>query len=416
MESTIPANIATPRPRPIPAPAIQAPARLLFIDNIRWVMIMFVLSMHAAVTYSGHGSWYVKEPAHLGMAQDLGFLTYQLFLQSFFMGFLFFIAGYFVPGAYDKKGPARFLGDRAWRLGLPSLFFIFVLQPLTCYYAAGVWNTTHGFFGAYAHYITSGEFLSGSGPLWFCVALLFFCAVYAVCRSFIRPVSRPRPGLRRSSGPSLLLGRNLRCARLSRNATIAALIGCTAVATFLVRVSWPMGTSFYNMQFCYFSEYIVFFIAGTLAYRHSWLTALPAATAKSWGFIGLFGGLALWLLLIVFGGGPKNGAYYDGGWHWQGFGMSLLDALAGTGISLGFLGLFRQKFDKQGRWAAFFSVNAFAVYVFHTPVLIVITRLMTSLDALPLLKFLLATVLCIAITFPLCALVFRRIPLLKNIL
>jgi fucose 4-O-acetylase-like acetyltransferase len=249
MESTIPTTTVLAQPRPAAAATAARTARLTYIDNIRWVMIMLVLSMHAAVTYSGHGSWYVKEPAHLGLAQDLGILTYQELLQSFFMGFLFFIAGYFVPGAYDKKGPARFLGDRAWRLGLPSLFFIFVLQPLTCYYAAGLWDTTHGFFGAYARYITSGEFLSGSGPLWFCVALLFFCAVYAVCRAFIRPVSRPR--------------------RFPRNATIAALIGCTAIATFLVRVSWPMGTNFYNMQFCYFSEYIVFFIAGTLAYRHS---------------------------------------------------------------------------------------------------------------------------------------------------
>jgi hypothetical protein len=271
-----------------------------------------------------------------------------------------------------------------------------LIQPLTCYYAAGVWDTTNGFSAAYAHYITSGEFLSGSGPLWFCIALLFFCAVYAVCRSFIRPVSRPRP--------------------FPRYATIAALIACTAIATFLVRVVWPMGTNFCNMQFCYFSEYIVFFIAGTLVYRHSWLSALRAATAKRWGFTGLFGGLLVWFLLIVFGGGVKNGAYYDGGWHWQSLGMSLLDALAGTGISLGLLGLFSKKFNRQGRWAVFFSANAFAVYVFHTPVLIVITRLMTSLQALPLLKFLLATVLCIAVTFPLCALVFRRIPLLKNIL
>jgi glucans biosynthesis protein C len=177
-----------------------------------------------------------------------------------------------------------------------------------------------------------------------------------------------------------------------------------------------MGTSFYNMQFCYFSEYIVFFIAGTLAYRNSWLTSLPAATARRWGFIGLFGGLALWLLLIVFGGGPKNGAYYDGGWHWQSFGMSLLDALAGTGISLGILGLFRQKFNRQGRLTAFFSANAFAVYVFHTPILIVITRLMTALHWLPILKFLLATMLCIIVTYAVCALVLRRLPLLKNIL
>src|SRR5580704_1617556 len=113
------------------APGVQVaptrPARLIYIDNIRWVMIMLVLSMHAAVTYSGHGSWYVKESAHLGVAQDLTFLTYQELLQSFFMGFLFFIAGYFIPGACDKKGPARFIRDRAYRLGLPSLLFIFLI-------------------------------------------------------------------------------------------------------------------------------------------------------------------------------------------------------------------------------------------------------------------------------------------------
>src|ERR1700733_14344373 len=66
--------------------------RLLFIDNIRWVMILFVLSMHAAVTYSNVGSWYYNEPATLGQGAKMGFVTYQFFLQSFFMGFLFFIA------------------------------------------------------------------------------------------------------------------------------------------------------------------------------------------------------------------------------------------------------------------------------------------------------------------------------------
>ena len=64
----------------------------------------------------------------------------------------------------------------------------------------------------------------------------------------------------------------------------------------------------------------------------------------------------------------------------------------------------------------FFSASAFAVYVFHTPILITITRLLTNLHWLPLLKFALATVLCIIATYVLCAFVFRRLPLLKNIL
>src|ERR1700761_9238568 len=147
MEQTIPSvkptYIAASRPQ-----TVEAKTRLYFIDNIRWVMILFVLSMHAAVTYSGHGSWYVKEPAALGVPQDLTFLTYQVFLQSFFMGFLFFIAGYFVPGAVDKKGTARFIKDRAIRLGLPALFFMLVIQPLTCYYVADLYDKSEGFWGA----------------------------------------------------------------------------------------------------------------------------------------------------------------------------------------------------------------------------------------------------------------------------
>src|SRR5579863_2968276 len=178
--STASAASADTRPSPgaHAAPARPAAARLIFIDNIRWVMILLVLSMHAAVTYGGHGSWYVREPAKLGILQDLTFLTYQELLQSFFMGFLFFLAGYFVPGAYDKKGANRFLRDRAYRLGLPALLFMFVIQPLTCYYVAGVWDTSAGFFADYQHYILHGRVLSGSGPLWFCVALLFFSLGY----------------------------------------------------------------------------------------------------------------------------------------------------------------------------------------------------------------------------------------------
>ena len=373
--------------------------RLYFIDNLRWVMIMLVVSMHAAVTYSGHGGWYVTEPARLGMAQEITFVTYQVFLQSFFMGFLFFLAGYFVPGAFDRKGAGRFLADRAYRLGLPALFFIFVIQPVTCYYVAGLWDKRQGFFGAYGRYILHGRFLSGSGPLWFCVALLFFSCVYAFWRAFIR----------RNAGP-------VKPGAFPRSGVIAGFVGIIALATFLVRVPWPNGTSFYNMQFCYFSQYIAFFIAGTLAYRHSWLSTLSAAFSRRWGYAGLFGGLAFWLLLIAVGGADKTTVPCDGGWHWQSLGMGILESLAGTGISLGLLGMFREKHNEQGRMATFFSANAFAVYVFHTPILIAITLGMGGLHWMPLIKFALATVACIVASFALCALIFRRIPFLKKIL
>jgi hypothetical protein len=47
------------------------------------------------------------------------------------MGFLSLLAGYFTPGSLERKGYARFLGDRFLRLGLPLLAFGLILGPLT---------------------------------------------------------------------------------------------------------------------------------------------------------------------------------------------------------------------------------------------------------------------------------------------
>src|ERR1700751_1488103 len=90
----------------------QPKPRLLFIDNIRWSMIILVLSMHASDTYSPFGNWYYVDRQQTGLGTALFFGVYQSFLQAFFMAALFFIAGYFSAAAYDRKGVSRFLRDR----------------------------------------------------------------------------------------------------------------------------------------------------------------------------------------------------------------------------------------------------------------------------------------------------------------
>ena len=97
-----------------------ATSRVLFIDNIRWSMIILVLSMHAADTYSPFGNWYYVDRQATGFGTALFFGIYQSFLQAFFMAALFFIAGYFAAGAFDRKGFSRFARDRLIRLGLPD--------------------------------------------------------------------------------------------------------------------------------------------------------------------------------------------------------------------------------------------------------------------------------------------------------
>ena len=376
--------------------------RLLYIDNLRWVMIMLVVSMHAAVTYSHLGSWYYMEDTPVSRMEQGIFGTYQAFLQSFFMGFLFFIAGYFVPKAYDVKGPGTFLKDRAFRLGLPLLFFVFLLQPVSIYCISLFHgpDVGGGFISVYSRYITSGHWLGGTGPLWFCEALLLFCLGYILFR---------KPRSKEAAPPA--------ASKLPGRVMIGGFIALTGLATFLVRLWWPNGTSFYNLQFCYFPQYVLFFIAGTMAFRGDWLRQFSLRTGKFWGRVGLVGGLVFWVALLVLGGAFKGQlASYQGGLHWQSLGMACWEQVAGVGISIYLLVWFRERFNRQGAMARFFSASAFAVYVFHTPVLITLSRLMSGLPGPLLVKFLGLTLLGIGVTYMLSAALLRRIPLLKNIL
>lgn len=377
--------------------------RLLYIDNLRWVMIMLVLSMHAAVTYSHLGSWYFMEDTPVSLPEKFTFGTYQVFLQSFFMGFLFFIAGYFIPKAYDTKGAVKFLKDRAYRLGLPLLFFVFLLQPLSvyCIFLFDKQAPWSSFGDLYSGYIYKGRWLSGTGPLWFCEALLIFCIVYALYRIIAR-----RLGIAWSF-------RN----KLPLKTAIWGFIALIAGSSFIVRFPWPNGTSFYNLQFCYFSQYVFFFGAGILAYRGDWLNKLTPEMGKYWGRVGLIGGIIIWLTGIFLGGALKGQlAPYQGGLHWQSLLECFRDQLSGVGISIFLLVWFRRRFNRQGKLAGYFSASAFAVYVFHTPVLITLSKIMIGLHWPLLLKFLLLTLLSILVTYVLSSVILRKIPLLKNIL
>ncbi len=155
--------------------------RLLFIDNIRWSMIVLVLSMHACDTYSPFGNWYYVDRQPTGFGTKIFFGAYQSFLQAFFMAVLFFIAGYFSAAAYDRKTFSQFVRDRVFRLGLPTLLYMLVIGPLTQYYLSRTWGS-----GGFAHqwllHLRDGEWRSETGPMWFCAALLMFSIIYALIR------------------------------------------------------------------------------------------------------------------------------------------------------------------------------------------------------------------------------------------
>jgi glucans biosynthesis protein C len=381
--------------------AIPSQNRLAFIDNLRWLMIVLVISMHSAVTYSHLGSWYFMEdpkPDNLGTRIFFGY--YQMGLQAFFMGLLFLIAGYFVPDAYDRKGQSKFLRDRFIRLGIPALFYMLVLHPFIVFCLLRDYHKlSMPFWTAYLGYLQSFRFVGSSGPMWFTIALLVFCVVYSLLRE--------TGFMARSSTAE---------APLPTQAAVVMVILFMGLCTFLVRIVQPIGTSILNMQLCFFSQYVLLFAVGVLARRHDWILRLRYEFGMRWFWLALSLGNSVWLVTLSAIDLTHTENQAAGGFTWQSAVVSLWESFFCVGICLGLLVLFRERFNHQGTFARWMTANCFAVYLFHAPVLIAITLGMQGFAAPKPAKFFVATMLATAATYLASSLVFRRIPLLQRVL
>jgi glucan biosynthesis protein C len=372
--------------------------RLLYIDNLRTMLITMVILVHLAVTYGGEGSWYYKEGrADLPTATVLS--THNAISQSFFMGLLFLLSAYFTVASYDRKGPGPFLRDRFLRLGIPLLIFEFLIQPFLIYVLAkgGIIDLQQPFGRWLIAYYTS--FHLGSGPLWFVEALLIFNVLYVAWRRFRKPLPAAPGALPR---PIVIL--------------VAALL--LGVLSFVVRLRFPVNWAFgpLNLQLAFFVQYIAMFIVGVIAYRRDWLERLPTTMAVRCSVLaGLL--IVVVLPLLFFLGGAVNGQTwrYLGGAHWQALAYALWEQSFAVVIMVALIVLFRERFNGQGRLARVASSSSYTVYIIHAPIIILFALALRSVHLYPLLKFALVALAAVPVTFAL-ANVLRQLPLACRIL
>ncbi len=376
-----------------------SPSRAAWVDNLRTAIVMLVVNMHACVTYSHVGSWYVNEPPEPGLSVKLPFLYWQGHLQAFFMGLMFFLAGAFAHGACARRGPGGFVRERLLRLGVPAVLYMVILHPFMVYVLLRQpdWPPSSEL---YLRYLTSTRVLSGSGPLWFAIALLVFSAVFAACRKL-----RPQPsGADTKAAPQAV--------------TVIAFGLLLVGTTFAIRLCWPIDTNFVNMQLCFFPQYIAAFAVGVYAGRHRWLDALASSRlAAIAGGLALVGGPLLLTAVIALGGVKETGDFspYKGGWHWPALGLAAWEQLSGLGLGLGAMALFRRRFNDDGPVARWLSQHSFAVYALHAPVLVTLTPLLRPLPGGPFVKVPLLTALGLLASYGV-AWLARRLPGLRNIL
>ena len=375
-------------------------ARLYFIDNLRILLITLVIMVHLSVTYGGEGSWYYKE----GRADEISAIVltvHNAVIQSFFMGFLFMISGYFTPGSYDRKGPRLFIKDRLLRLGVPILCYDFVVGPLIV--RPMIHFSIHQYSGSYIDFLI-GYYLSfhvGTGPLWFSEALLIFAGCYILWR-------------RLSKAPLQAIQTESRIGKMTI-ITFALVLG---VVSFVVRIWLPIGWAFgpLNLQFPFFPQYIGLFIIGIIAYRRNWMVRIPDAMGKFWLGVAIIFVIILFPVLFVLGGAPSgNISTFLGGLHWQCFAYALWEQFTGVAIIITLLFLSRKFFNRQARVGKAMSASAYTAYIIHAPVIILVAIAIRNISLYPLSKFALAVLIAVPLCFALANFI-RQLPLAKRIL
>ncbi len=363
-------------------------------------MIILVIVQHLAVTYSGFGSWYFMEGRPIGTVSTILFGFYQSFTQGYFMGLLFLIAGFFVPAAFDRKGFGKYLKDRFLRLMVPAMVYVLIFQPLILYFQLDLnWlSVKPGFFEFYAGFVTSTSVLNGTGPLWFAVALFFFSTVYGLFRLVCKTPST----LPRSIKPRLI--------------GLVGLILLIGLFAFLVRIVQPVGTSFFNMQLGYFPQYIVLFAVGILSFRGDLFSKISLRAGKRWLLAALVPGAIVWVCIMLLSGALNGSTSFNGGLCWQSAAYSLWESFTAVAVSAGLIALFREKFSAQSKLVKAMSDSTFAVYVFHTPIIIAAAQWFAPVVWPPIIKFSLLVLVCVLVCFAAAHFIIRRVPVLRRIM
>jgi hypothetical protein len=162
-------------------------SRLNFLDALRTFTIGLVVFHHVTLLYITQFQLvnkFVRNP--VPDTVNTLFLVLMFFISGPMLNaIMFFIAGYFTFGAYEKRGARAFVKDKLKRLGIPYLFGLVILSPFTMFIARLSWdeNTRLGRFWIKEFFLP--EIISPI-HLWFIGILLIFFIVFTPLLGYLK--------------------------------------------------------------------------------------------------------------------------------------------------------------------------------------------------------------------------------------
>ncbi|TDE15241.1 acyltransferase family protein [Dyadobacter psychrotolerans] len=352
--------------------------KIVYIDNLKVLLTALVIVHHALVTYGAPGGWYYYEKTELAGAVIPMTMTVSV-NQSFFMGFFFFLSALFIPASLKRKGATAFMKDRLFRLGIPLIFYSFVQATVMNFLV---------YRYAENHNITFVQFLAGYdgwinvGVLWFVLALLLFSACYV--------------------GWTKIMKNNVKALRLPSLKQVILFAVVLGLVTFLVRTVFPVGWVLepLGFQLGHFPQYITVFIFGLIAAENKWIGQIDQQHYRKLNIfilcMTLIGFPAIYSFKAVLGQ-PLD--WFVGGWHIAAFVYACWEQIIGIAIMAALLAFGKKRLNTCSEFMSKMARCAFAVYILHPLVLVVLSVLFESLAVDPAVKFLIVAPLGVILTF-----------------
>jgi peptidoglycan/LPS O-acetylase OafA/YrhL len=371
--------------------------QLYFVQWLRVILISLVVAHHAAQPYGPTGgNWPIDDPIS---SNWLG--PFFLFNSAFFMGFFFFLSGYFVSGSYDRKGSTVFVRDRVVRLGVPLAFVSLFVFGLIAFFSSG----SQGGFVDFLLYQYIGQWLVEMGPLWFLAQLLALSIVYALWRGIVSAQNPSKPRVFSTPGNRAIL----------IYALTLGVVGMI-VRAFYQQDVWVQVLGVIPGEVVHMPQYWSLFIIGIIAGRGQWLENIPSSLGPKWLAIGLAAFVIALVThpkanLIPYGMLPVGispGVLWGNLW-------GLLEAFVCVGLIVGISVFSRERFSTPNRWLERLDQNVFGVYIIHVFIVVGLQEAILYITLPALVKFAVVTTAALTISFVSAALI-RLIPGVKRVI
>ncbi len=312
--------------------------RLDWLDNLRTVMIFFVVLYHVGGVYESAGLWgwfwIVDDPTTMVWVGIMGIV-----IDVFVMPTLFFVSGCLAPPSLDRKAAGAFIAGKARRLLVPWLIAVFTLIPLykvIFLYSRGLpqehWST-------YFHLTNPNS----QNWLWFLPVLFTFNLAY------------------------LLLARSrIRLAGIPPWAAVAAAFVVGFLYSFFAGGllgfrSWTL-TPVLDFENERLLVYFLCFVLGVFFYRRGLLVEKPASkrlynTVNAIAWMPVTAHIFVRLVPFMTPDFEVTDAYRA--WWWLSYDLALLCLLYAM------VETFRRYFDRTGPTWGELNRNSYGVYVIH---------------------------------------------------